>query len=340
VGLRFSARSFACPKHFAQIAPAISAADFAIGNLETTIAGEDKQYSGTPPRFNTPDSLLTALSSAGFDMLTLANEHVFDSEWYGVQKTIENIKSAGMQVTGAFESLEDYYRPYMVDVQGLKVAIISYTYGTEGNEDGISQEQLNYGIKYLSESSLKRDIAQSKTDGADIVIVVAHWGKEYEGSPNADVRSMAQTALDAGADIIFGSHPHVVQKITYRDFKRSDGTTSKGAVIYSMGNFISSQTGDNQDSGIIVNIKIYKNNLTGEVRLDGVEYIPIYVSKDISGSSMTDFSVLPIYDYLNNATLLGGVSTLEQKKLQDAWDSIVKKIGRDVASPVERTTLP
>jgi poly-gamma-glutamate synthesis protein (capsule biosynthesis protein) len=111
---------------FTDIAPYISGADLAIANLETTISGKDQQYTGYPA-FNSPRSLLTALRETGFDVLTTSNEHAFDRKWYGVEQTIANIKAEGMQTTGTFLSREEYYDPLVVDVNGVKVAILAYT---------------------------------------------------------------------------------------------------------------------------------------------------------------------------------------------------------------------
>jgi poly-gamma-glutamate synthesis protein (capsule biosynthesis protein) len=122
----------------------------------------------------------------------------------------------------------------------------------------------------LSLKTIKKDIQLSREKGADIVIVSVHWGNEYDRTAETDDRSMAEDIIKAGADVILGSHPHVLQSITYRTFTRDDGKSAKCAVVYSLGNFISAQTGQYKDSGMIVNLTFEKDNRTQQVTLTEV----------------------------------------------------------------------
>ena len=287
---------------FTDIAPYISAADLAIANLETTISGKDQQYTGYP-NFNSPKSLLTALKQAGFDVLTTANEHIFDRKWYGVEQTIANIKAEGMACTGTFLSRDEYYEPLVVDVNGVKVAILAYTDLLSANSKDIPDEKMNFCIKMLNIKTVRKDIELSREKGADIVIVSVHWGDEYSRKATSEDRATAEDIIKAGADVILGSHPHVLQTITYRDFEQDAGGTKKCAVVYSLGNFLSAQTGQYKDSGMVVNLTFDKDNQTNKVTLKEVTYLPTWVY--ISDADKKEYRILPVGKYLDDSTLLG-----------------------------------
>lgn len=310
---------------FADIAPYISGADLAIANLETTISGKDQQYSGYPT-FNSPKSLLTALKETGFDVLTTANEHAFDRKWYGVEQTIANIEAEGMQTTGTYLSKEAYHDPLVVDVNGVKVAILAYTDLLGSGSDDIPAEKMNFCIKMLNLKTIKNDIKSSRDKGADIVIVSVHWGNEYDRTAETDDRTMAENIISAGADVIIGSHPHVLQSVTYRTFTRSDGKDAKCAVVYSLGNFISAQTGQYKDSGMIVNLTFRKDNQTQEVTLAEVSYLPTWVY--ISEEGDKEYRVLPVGKYLDDAALLSGLPDKAQARLAEVWNETFGLVGQ------------
>ncbi|NLG37793.1 MAG: CapA family protein [Clostridiales bacterium] len=316
---------------FTDIAPYISAADLAIANLETTISGKDQQYTGYP-NFNSPKSLLTALKQAGFDVLTTANEHIFDRKWYGVEQTIANIKAEGMACTGTFLSRDEYYEPLVVDVNGVKVAILAYTDLLSANSKDIPDEKMNFCIKMLNIKTVRKDIELSREKGADIVIVSVHWGDEYSRKATSEDRATAEDIIKAGADVILGSHPHVLQTITYRDFEQDAGGTKKCAVVYSLGNFLSAQTGQYKDSGMVVNLTFDKDNQTNKVTLKEVTYLPTWVY--ISDADKKEYRILPVGKYLDDSTLLGQLADKFRTRLTEVWKETTDLIGSDAATAV------
>ncbi|PKM82937.1 MAG: poly-gamma-glutamate biosynthesis protein [Firmicutes bacterium HGW-Firmicutes-14] len=257
---------------FSEAEPYLSSADLTIGNLETTVAGPEKGFTGYP-QFNTPSELLTALRSAGFDVLTTANNHSLDRREYGVLKTIENLESAGLEHTGTFSSAEERGRYLIIERNGIKTGILAYTYGTNGIP--VPQGK-DYLVNLLDMERIKEDIIKIRNMGADIVLVYPHFGIEYRRNPGEQEKKLVEELFAAGADIVAGSHPHVLQPMERRD--REAGKSGFFAA-YSLGNFISGQRGRFKDSGVIVSLKFEKNFKTNEIKLIESGYIPTWVHK-------------------------------------------------------------
>ena len=218
---------------FSLVKPLIAEADLAVGNLETTFGG--KPYSGYP-MFSSPEAFGEALRDAGFDVLTTANNHSCDRGRYGVVHTIDVLDSLGIATTGSYCTREERTSrtPLLVTVKGVKLAILAYTYGTNGLP--IPSPAL---VDTISRAQIARDLQRADSLGADYKIVQIHWGNEYEKSPNRAQRELAQWLADQGVDAVIGSHPHVVQESTR--LQGQDTQRGETFVIYSMGNFISNQ---------------------------------------------------------------------------------------------------
>ena len=314
--------------NFAEIAPSLMKSDLLIGSILTTFAGEEYGYSGTP-LFNTPDSMLDALSGAGFDVLTTGNSHIFDFGWIGLERTNEKIKSAGMYTTGTYLNEKEYYDTLIVDVKGLKVAILSFTDETY-EEDKISDTKLDYCIKYIKKSRIKDNIELAKQAGADVVIVCLHWGDEYERSPSDDMRDIAQYVLEQDADVIIGTKSHIIQQSKVLAVKADNGNTKKRVVAYSLGNFISNQRAPYKDAGMILNLHFNKNNTTGEVTFTGADCVPTWVSIDETNEANKNFRVLPVGKYLTDSELLNTLPQSAKQRLEEVWNETKNVIGTSI----------
>lgn len=248
----------------------LSTPDLTLGNLETTLAGPAGGYSSYP-RFNSPAELLTALKNSGFDVLTNANNHSMDTGQNGVISTIRYLDEAGFRHTGTASDPAEGTKYLVIDVKGIKLGILAYTYGTNGIPVPAGKEYL---VNRLDLQRVKEDIRKIRAEGAEIVLVCPHFGVEYRREPGTKEKDIVQGLFRAGADIVAGSHPHVLQPMV----KRSSAANSEGMfVAYSLGNFISSQRGQYKDSGVILNLKLEKDLATGHIRLADATYIPTWV---------------------------------------------------------------
>lgn len=241
---------------FSLVKPLIAEADLAVGNLETTFGG--KPYSGYP-MFSSPEAFGEALRDAGFDVLTTANNHSYDRGRYGVVNTIDVLDSLGIATTGSYRTREERTSrtPLLVTVKGVKLAILAYTYGTNGLP--IPAPAL---VDTISREQIARDLQRADSLGADYKIVQIHWGNEYERLPNKRQKDLAQWLTNQGVHAIIGSHPHVVQESTF--LKRQDTQGDSTFVVYSMGNFISNQiTPPGTRGGMLLSLELIRDRAKG-----------------------------------------------------------------------------
>lgn len=272
---------------FKLIKPFIEDVNLAFANFETVMAGG--KYTGYPT-FNTPDSYAEALKFAGFDVLTTANNHCLDRGFDGLVKTINKINNLELYQTGTFASEEESNRILIVNEKDIRIAVLAYTYGTNGINPPKGK---GWSINPINTSRMKNDIVSAKNLGVDKIVVCIHWGEEYQRTPNKNQKKIASELFDAGADIIFGSHPHVIQPMETLTVKDEKGKDKKVFIIYSMGNFVSNQRKRYTDSGVIVRLQLIKERISGETVIGRIEYIPTYVSV------ANGFRILPVQEAIN-----------------------------------------
>ena len=279
---------------FQYVKPIIEKADLAIANLEVTLPGEPP-YLGYPS-FRSPNELASALRNAGFDILVTANNHSNDAGKKGVINTITTSQKNGFYQTGTFKNIEDreLFYPLIVYKNDFKIAFLNYTYGT----NSIKTQPPTF-VNYIDEEQMEKDMKVAHQLQPDAIIVIAHWGKEYKLIESKKQNKVAKKLFDWGADLIIGMHPHVVQPIREMEILQKDSTIKKTLVTYSLGNFISNQTKLNTDGGLMFEISLLKNNITGKVTLGEHHYIPIwrYIFKE-SKKKRTYFA-LPISAFEN-----------------------------------------
>lgn len=263
--------SYSFDECFAQVAPLISAADYAVVNLEAPLGG--KPYAGYPC-FCMPDSYGYALRDAGFDMLLTANNHTLDRNDRGLRRTIAMLDSIGVDHLGTYANPAARAKaiPYIVDVNGFKIGFLNYTYGTNGIEP-----QTNAVVDYIDQALIKRDIAATRDAGAELVCVAIHWGIEYKLLPNAEQRRLANEILKQDVDLLIGGHPHVIQPMEMR--VRDDGR--RQLLVYSLGNFISGMRDRDCRGGAMVEAYISRSP-EGEARVDSAAYRLVFTEQPLA----------------------------------------------------------
>lgn len=257
---------------FTNIADYLKNADLTIGNLETTFAGKARGYSGYPT-FNTPEALATNMKDLGFDVVTTNNNHSLDKGYTGLVSTIEELDKVGISHLGTYSSAEAQAEILTKEVNGIKLAFLSYTYGTNGIPVPSGKE---YCINLIDKDLIKRDLDKAKNLNVDLICVSMHWGEEYRLKATKNQQELADFLFKNGADIILGGHPHVLEPMERREITLDDGTVKPGFLIYSLGNFISGQVKEYTTQSIILNLKVTKHK-EGNMTIDDVSYIPIYV---------------------------------------------------------------
>jgi poly-gamma-glutamate synthesis protein (capsule biosynthesis protein) len=292
--------------NFRFIKPYIESADIALFNLETTFAGEAEGYSSFP-RFNSPDSLAGALKTAGFDVAVTANNHTIDTDMDGVLRTLEVLQAQNFKTVGTRKSDEDP-RFLIEDVKGIKVGITAYTYETPayGKNKTINALILPSALEPLINTfrydrwaedlpQMKSTIDAMRSAGAEIIVFYLHWGEEFQQIPNHSQKHIARDLNAHGVDIIFGSHPHVLQPM---EWVTNPDHAHQTLVVYSLGNFLSNQRYEilknrYTEDGMLVHIKVQKDLVSNVTTITHVEYQPTWVHKYVHEGKRV-FEILPL----------------------------------------------
>ncbi len=278
---------------YENVADIVQSGDISILNQESLICNGDFEISGSNMNFNSPTELGDDMIKLGFNVFTIANNHVLDKGTEGLESTLDYWdekcrENPDIRVLGAYRDSADAENIRVIEKNGIKFAFLAYT------------EHLN-GYSIPSDSPL-RVILTSETDViksqiekartlADVVVVSAHWGVEDVHTVSDDRRSLARDMTEWGADLIIGTHTHTAETMEF--ITRSDGT--RGFVYYSLGNFISAQTDNFNMVGEIADLDIVMDGDTGEISLENVGAIPVI--NHFEDGSFTNMHLYPYSMY-------------------------------------------
>lgn len=210
-------------------AETLAPADITLGNLECPIANggvpEEKTYT-----FRAPLKAAESLAYAGFDVVSLANNHALDYGPDALAQTIETLKAQGVQPLGAGMNIEEAYQPVFIEADGLRIAFLAFTDVSNIDYDYLAWEAGpdTPGIAWAHHNRIEAGVRAAKAE-ADLVVVLFHNGYEIVQKVSALQQEVAHLAIDVGADLVIGSHPHVLQRIE---------EYNNGLIFYSMGNFV------------------------------------------------------------------------------------------------------
>lgn len=273
--------------YFEQIKDKVDSADISIVNLETTLPG--KAYTGYPC-FGSPDAFAYALKDAGFDIFLTSNNHSLDKRKQGLERTITMLDSMQVKHLGTYvdQDKKNLYYPMMIIKNGIRIAMLNYTYGTNGIE--IQSPNI---INLIDKKLILADIKVAKMMNPDIIIANMHWGFEYKLSPNNEQKELARFLIKNGVRLVIGGHPHVVQPIDIQ--KENDSI--QNIIVYSLGNFISGMKAVNTDGGMMVKIDLSKDK-DGSVRIDDCSYSLVWVHKPLKNGKL-DYQLIPVEKFEN-----------------------------------------
>ena len=269
---------------FHRIVNRIANADIAIATLETNFT--DKAYGGTGFH-NAPEELANALKLIGIDILNIATNYAFDYGEEGIGNTIKTIEQNKINVLGINTTDEAQNKILIKDIEGVRIAFLSYTYGTDKKMDIID----SYSINIIDKEKIKNDIKKAKDNNADFIFVNIHWGDYKSHTINEEQEDLTSFLVENGVDFIIGSHPIVVQPMEMR--KNSE--QKDVFIAYGLGNLLSSDKLKDANIGLIINIGITKSGKTEEKYLSTIEYIPVYIM-DNGTNSINRYEILDIRD--------------------------------------------
>ena len=296
------------------IKPIVQNYDLAFYNQESILGGTELGLSDYPA-FNSPQEFGDAMVNSGFNLVSLANNHTMDRGEKAVLNSCEYWKSKeNVLAAGSYCSKEASEAIQIREKNGIKYTMLAYTYGT----NGISVPQgKEYLVNLYSDEKAKSDIEKVR-DKVDLLIVSMHWGTEYQAEPTEEQKREAEYLSSLGVDIIIGTHPHIIEPITY---------INNTLVIYSLGNFISAQSTNNDYNTMVelmTSVDIIKEEKDGQtsIKLDNLnnELLFNYYKK---GSKWTDFKVIP-FSQMNSSY------NSDYQRLYNKYSAVVRMYNKDI----------
>ena len=320
-------------ENFEYVKPWLKQADLVIGDFEGTV-NKDHYLAGYP-LFNAPGEVMDAIKDAGYQVLDLAHNHILDSQIEGVVSTADAIEKAGMTPIGVYTHEPRDKAPIVIkEVNGIKVAILAYSYGFNGIEQSISQEDYNRYLSDLDEDKMKAEIERAEKE-ADITIIMPQMGVEYQIEPTEEQKKLYHKMIDWGADVIFGGHPHVVEPAETVE-KEGD----KKLIIYSMGNFISNQRIETMqdvenakwtERGVLMDVTIKKK--AGKTTIETAQAHPSWVSRTPKGGYSPEGYPLYLYqtyileDFIEGGKYRSQLDEATKERIDTAYKEMNEHVG-------------
>ena len=320
-------------ENFEYVKPWLKQADLVIGDFEGTV-NKDHYLAGYP-LFNAPGEVMDAIKDAGYQVLDLAHNHILDSQIEGVVSTADAIEKAGMTPIGVYTHEPRDKAPIVIkEVNGIKVALLAYSYGFNGIEQSISQEDYNRYLSDLDEEKMKAEIERAEKE-ADITIIMPQMGVEYQIEPTEEQKKLYHKMIDWGADIIFGGHPHVVEPAETVE-KNGD----KKLIIYSMGNFISNQRIETMqdvenakwtERGVLMDVTIKKKS--GKTTIETAQAHPSWVSRTPKGGYSPEGYPLYLYqtyileDFIEGGKYRSQLDEATKERIDTAYKEMNEHVG-------------
>lgn len=276
-------------ENFARLDSIFHQADIVMANLETTLGV--KPYSGYP-QFSAPKEFVEAAKQAGINLLATANNHSCDKRKRGIINTLYILDTLQIKHFGTYRNQKekDSLSPLIIEKKGFKLAFLNYTYGTNGLPVPYPTK-----VNKIDKKAIKKDLIKAQSYKPDAIIVVLHWGNQYQNKPTKAQQKLADWLHKNGAQIVIGSHPHVVQanQMTMDSISHKQNVT-----VYSLGNFISNQRKFPRDGSMIVKLQLIKTQEAKNLQLIA-STMPIWVYKYVKNLKR-HYEILPVdtFQYL------------------------------------------
>lgn len=298
---------------FAKLQPRIKNADIAVIGQETVFGGEELGYSGYP-MFNSPSDMGKTLVKEGFDVVLHASNHILDRRAEGVENTLEFwSKYPDMLILGINETAKEKETVDIIEKKGAKLAMLNYTYSTNGM---VLPEGKEYLVNYIDEEKIKSD-AEYAEKNADFTIAFMHWGTEYSTKPDEAQKALAEKMCEWGVDLIVGSHPHVIEPLEWVESENGN----RMLVYYSLGNFVSRQLEAVNLLGGMADVTLKYDGET--VAIESYEFVPIVTHYD---RTYTDFAVYTLDSYTNELAAQHGVAAHNGAVSVERWQEMANNI--------------
>ena len=323
---------------FRQVAQSVSAADLALGNLEGVVTND----SGKVTSNSFPPSFLTALSDCGFDLLQTANSFSIQNGISSIEMTKTALEEKHMIAAGTFRSAEEKSSTggiSIIEINGIRIAVAAFTKGLnnmhlpEGSEYAVNLLYRDYDTEYTSinEEGITTCMSNAKAAGADFIIAMVHWGSENGREISDSQKQIADLLIKNGADVILGSHSHIVSQIERRTVQRPEGGWKDVYIAYSLGDFLTASEQSRSQYGCILNLRLEKDSRTGACAVTDIRYTPTYCTSPSKSLGTEQYAVI---DSLNAIRLreehyVDAISEALSEKLTQTLEALAEQTGTD-----------
>lgn len=325
-------QSFDFSPMFSLIEDVTGNADYTIAQVEGSM-GDLQGYSGTSEKMLIPSALLSALKDAGVDMLTLANDHAMDGGFAEEQASVQNVAASGLDYVGAATSAEEKSTPVVKDINGIKVGFVAYCESLNVKEKNLEENALAYGINMISHSSAYSDIQSARNAGAEVIVALVDWGDEYSTATTKNQQKIAKVLVDAGADVILGYGPRVIQPIMWLEDTSSTGETKRALCLCAPGNFLSNKRDSGFDCGLIFEFTLMEQE-DGTIAVESPKYIPTYALRFQDSNGLYQYRAMAVGQWTddNASNLPEGVAYADLQYMATIWTNMQKYMGEEAAS--------
>jgi len=298
---------------YENLQPEIKNADLAVIGQETVFAGEEYGYSGYP-LFNSPSDAGRTMVKEGFDVVLHASNHALDKWDVGIENTLDFWEAYPEITVLGFNRTEPEQKiPRIINVKGAEIALLNYTYGTNGFTPPAGKEHI---VNYIDPEKIQHD-AEFAEKNADFTIAFMHWGTEDSTSASDSQVSLAMDMCRWGVDLIIGAHPHVIEPMEWI----ADKNGNKTLVYYSLGNFVSRQLEATNIMGAIADVKLIVED--GKVSVHDYSFVPIVTHYE---SDYSRFDVYKLKDYNDELAKRHGIAPHDGAVSIERWKNIVTEI--------------
>lgn len=260
---------------FLDVAPLLADADLTVVNFEGNLCGDPYGSATT----SAPNAMMQAMANAGVDLVQMANSCSINNGITGLSTTLRNLRNMGLEPLGAFADTNEYRRSkgyYMAEVDGIRIAFVAFTKGMgslglpAGSEHCVNLLYTDYTTTYQSidRDGIRAVLREVEQEKPDLTVALVHWGSEFNDSISSSQRSICSILENGGVDVVIGTHPHLLQRMTYNE-------ETGFFAAYSLGDFFGDAKMPGTYYSVILNLEITRDNTTGQTRVTGYEYTPI-----------------------------------------------------------------
>lgn len=299
-------------------------ADLLCGNFETNIVPSEP-LCGDMKGFNAPTEYLDAVKNCGFDVLFTANNHALDYGVAGAITTLDAIEAAGVTAVGTNRAPEDAKKIAIREIKGLKLAVLAYADRTNKKKVELDGEEAYWAFNYFTQERLKQDVALAREQGAELILMYLHEGREKLTEPNKYQIRDADWAFEEGVDLVIMSHTHSLLTMERREIATERGV-KQVFCAYGLGNFMSSAIHDEALNNLIVNLDVTYDRTLGGLKALDASYELTYTYNYYDENGLRQFRIVPMEKTLEDFSLINPRATLSERRLYKAYSDMRKRM--------------